>query len=208
MDIKRIHIIIVMTLFTFCASAQNVKMSLGVTGGGIATQMLTEPAPSSPMYTSGYGGAFVTVNPLKKLGVRIGANYSMQGGNYQLDKVPITVSQSYVNIPVAVMFQPKSFFALEAGLYQNVLLNAKLNENGASKVEVNPDDGALKYNIGALVGVSLNLSKAIFVNIRYCYGLSYSYAIMGTGYKSNAITAGLGINLFRNKTRAFQTFSE
>ena len=183
MDIKRIHIIIVMTLFTFCASAQNVKMSLGVTGGGIATQMLTEPAPSSPMYTSGYGGAFVTVNPLKKLGVRIGANYSMQGGNYQLDKVPITVSQSYVNIPVAVMFQPKSFFALEAGLYQNVLLNAKLNENGASKVEVNPKLPCINSSLfcGRLTPARLKTksqSRQYASNSSWVLLISYSYTLL------------------------------
>lgn len=192
-----------MTLFTFCAGAQNVKVSLGVTGGGIATQMLTEPAPSSPMYMGGYGGAFVNVNPLKKLGVRIGANYSMQGGKYQIGQVPITLSQSYLNVPVSVMYHPKSFISLEAGFYQNVLLGSKLVEQGSSVIEVNPDDGALKYNIGVLAGVSFNISKSFFINLRYCYGLSYSYAIMGTGYKANAITAGIGVNLLRNKTRAF-----
>lgn len=192
-----------MAFFTFCASAQNVKVSLGITGGGIATQMLTDPAPSSPMYMSGYGGVFVNVNPLKKMGVRIGANYSMQGGEYIMSKVPITMNQSYLNVPVSVLYHPKSFISFEAGLYQNVLLGSSLVEQGSSVVEVNPDDGALKYNIGALVGVSFNLSKSMFICLKYCYGLSYSYAIMGTGYKSNTITAGIGINLFRNKTRAF-----
>lgn len=203
MNFKRLYIITFLIFFTFCAKAQNVKVSFGITGGGIATQMLTDPAPSSPMYIGGYGGAFVNVNPLKKLGVRIGANYTMQGGEYEMDRVPITLSQSYLNVPVSVMYHPKSFISLEAGFYQNVLLGSKLIEQGSSVVEVNPDDGALKYNIGILAGVSFNLSKSLFINLKYCYGLSYSYAIMGTGYKTNAITAGIGFNLIRNKTRAF-----
>jgi opacity protein-like surface antigen len=82
-------------------------------------------------------------------------------------------------------------------------MSSRLLEQGKTTIEVNPDDGALKYNIGALAGVSFNLSKAVFINLRYCYGLSYSYAIMGTGYKSNVITAGLGVNLIRTKNRAF-----
>ena len=109
----------------------------------------------------------------------------------------------YVNIPVSLMYHPKSFISFEAGLYQNVLMSSRLLEQGKTTIEVNPDDGALKYNIGALAGVSFNLSKAVFINLRYCYGLSYSYAIMGTGYKSNVITAGLGVNLIRTKNRAF-----
>lgn len=203
MNLKRIYIVSLMMLFTFCASAQSVKVSFGITGGGAATQMLTEPRLPSSMYMGGYGGVFATVNPLKKMGVRIGANYLMQGGNYQMGKVPVTLSQSYVNIPVSLMYHPKSFISFEAGLYQNVLMSSRLLEQGKTTIEVNPDDGALKYNIGALAGVSFNLSKAVFINLRYCYGLSYSYAIMGTGYKSNVITAGLGVNLIRTKNRAF-----
>ena len=190
-------------LLTFCASAKNVKVSFGITGGGIATQMLTEPQPSSPMYISGYGGVFATVNPLKKMGIRIGANYSMQGGNYNISSIPVVLSQSYINVPVSLMYHPKSFISFEAGFYQNILMSARLIEQGTTTVEVNPDDGALKYNIGALAGVSFNLSKTVFINLRYCYGLSYSYAIMGTGYKSNAITAGIGVNLIRTTNRAF-----
>lgn len=203
MNLKRIYIISLMMLLTFCASAKNVKVSFGITGGGIATQMLTEPQPSSPMYISGYGGVFATVNPLKKMGIRIGANYSMQGGNYNISSIPVVLSQSYINVPVSLMYHPKSFISFEAGFYQNILMSARLIEQGTTTVEVNPDDGALKYNIGALAGVSFNLSKTVFINLRYCYGLSYSYAIMGTGYKSNAITAGIGVNLIRTTNRAF-----
>lgn len=203
MNLKRIYIISLMMLLTFCASAKNVKVSFGITGGGIATQMLTEPQPSSPMYISGYGGVFATVNPLKKMGIRIGANYSMQGGNYNISSIPVVLSQSYINVPVSLMYHPKSFISFEAGFYQNILMSARLIEQGRTTVEVNPDDGALKYNIGALAGVSFNLSKTVFINLRYCYGLSYSYAIMGTGYKSNAITAGIGVNLIRTTNRAF-----
>jgi opacity protein-like surface antigen len=203
MNLKRIYIISLMMLLTFCASAKNVKVSFGITGGGIATQMLTEPQPSSPMYISGYGGVFATVNPLKKMGIRIGANYSMQGGNYNISSIPVVLSQSYINVPVSLMYHPKSFISFEAGFYQNILMSARLIEQGSTTVEVNPDDGALKYNIGALAGVSFNLSKTVFINLRYCYGLSYSYAMMGTGYKSNAITAGIGVNLIRTTNRAF-----
>jgi hypothetical protein len=203
MNLKRIYIVFLMMLFAFSASAQSAKVSFGITGGGIATQMLTEPQPSSPMYISGYGGVFATVSPHKKMGVRVGANYSMQGGNYEMAQTPINLSQTYLNVPASLMYHIKSYISLEAGFYQNILLNASLVENGKTTVTVNPDDGALKYNIGVLAGAAININKYLFINLRYCYGLSNSYAIMGTGYKSNAITAGLGVNIIRTKSRAF-----
>ena len=43
-------VLLVMMLFSLTASAQMVKASFGVTGGGIATLMMgTEPPTSSPM---------------------------------------------------------------------------------------------------------------------------------------------------------------
>jgi hypothetical protein len=113
------------------------------------------------------------------------------------------LSQSYLNVPVSLLYSPKSVISFEAGFYQNILLTAKLIEEGNTVVEVNPDDGPMKYNIGALAGIVINVGKSFFINLRYCYGLSWSYAIMGTGYKSNVITAGLGVNLIRTKNRAF-----
>ncbi len=203
MNLKKFYIISLMMLFTLCVSAQSVKVSFGITGGGIATQMFTEPQSSKPLYINGYGGAFVTVNPLKSLGVRAGANYSMQGGIYKISDIPITLSQSYLNVPVSLMYHIRSFISVEAGFYQNILLASKLVENGGTKVVVKPDDGALKYNIGALAGVSFNITKFLFINLRYCFGLSDSYAIMGTGYRTNTITAGIGVNLITTRKKAF-----
>lgn len=203
MNLKKLYITFLFIIFTFCAGAQNVKMSFGVVGGGIATQMLTVPKPSSPMYINGYGGLHLTFNPAKKIGIRAEANYALQGGSYKILSIPFSLSQSYLNVPVSLLYSPKSVISFEAGFYQNILLTAKLIEEGNTVVEVNPDDGPMKYNIGALAGIVINVGKSFFINLRYCYGLSWSYAIMGTGYKSNAITAGIGVNLIRTKKKAF-----
>jgi hypothetical protein len=61
--IKKASIALVVTMFmtlvcTHKASAQLVKVSVGVNGGALMTQMATDPAPSNPMYINGYGGAF------------------------------------------------------------------------------------------------------------------------------------------------------
>lgn len=204
MNGKRVLLVLLsMMLFSIGASAQMVKASFGVTGGGIATQMHTEPATSAPLYISGYGGLFSTVNFGELLGARVGMNYAKQGGKYAIESVNISVDQSYINIPISVLLNLKSFITVEAGLYQNILLNSSYNENGGDNVTISPDDGALAYNFGALAGVSFNFGKFVFLSMKYNYGLSKSYVIHGKGYPSSAITVGLGFNIISTRKKAF-----
>lgn len=193
-----------MMLFSLSASAQMVKASFGVTGGGIATlTMGTEPPTSSPMYISGYGGAFATVNYGNHLGLRAGANYAMQGSSYKLSGVSLKAAQSYVQVPVSLMYHIRSFVSLEAGFYQNILLSSSLTEKGSSTVVIDPDEGALKYNFGALAGIEFNFGRYVFLNLRYHYGLSKSYVIYGKGYPSSFATVGVGFNIISTRKSAF-----
>ena len=115
MNGRRVLIVLLsMMLFSIGASAQMVKASFGVIGGGIGTQMNTVPATTDPMYLSGYGGVFSTINMGKVLGIRVGGNYAMQGGNYMLGNVDVNVRQSYINIPASLLINLRSFIALEA----------------------------------------------------------------------------------------------
>lgn len=200
---KVLLVLLSMMLFSVGASAQMIKASFGVNGGGIATLMHTEPATSSPLYFSGYGGLFSTINFEKILGLRVGANYAMQGGKYAMDSVNVSVDQSYINIPVSVLVNLKSFMTFEAGLYQNILLSSSYKESGSESVTITPDEGALAYNFGALAGISFNLGKAVFLSMKYNYGLSKSYVIYGKGYPSSAITVGLGFNIVSTRKKAF-----
>ena len=202
--LRVLSVIILMMLLSFTASAQMVKASFGVTGGGIATLMSgTEPATSSPMYMSGYGGAFATVNIGNSLGVRGGANYAMQGSKYMLSGTNLTAAQSYIQVPVSVLWHMRSFISLEAGFYQNILASSSLTEKGSSTVVINPDEGALKYNFGALAGIEFNFGRFVFLELKYHYGLSNSYVIYGKGYPSSFATVGLGFNLISTRKSAF-----
>ena len=202
--IRVLTVLLAMMLFSLSASAQMVKASFGVTGGGIATMMSgTEPATSKPMYMNGYGGVFATVNYGTSLGVRVGANYAMQGSFYQVSGVNIQADQAYVYIPMSVMYNPKSFFSIEAGLYQNILMSSSLTEKGSTLVEITPDEGALKYNFGAMAGLEFNFGRFVFLELKYHYGLSNSYVIYGKGYPSSFATVGLGFNLISTRKSAF-----
>ena len=201
---KVLTVLLAMMLFSFGASAQMVKASFGVTGGGIATMTFgTDPAPSSPLYMSGYGGAFATVNIGSSLGIRGGANYAMQGSRYDVAGADLTASQSYIQIPVSVMWHMRSFISLEAGFYQNILASSSLTEKGNTTVVINPDEGALKYNFGALAGLEFNFGRYVFLELKYHYGLSKSYVIYGKGFPSSFATVGVGFNLISTRKSAF-----
>lgn len=204
MNLKRVlTVLLAMMLSAFAASAQMVKASFGVTGGGIGTMMATDPAPVSPMFMSGYGGAFATINYGTSLGVRLGANYAMQGGNYKLSGTELKADQAYINVPVAFVYSPKSFFSVQAGFYQNILLSSSLTEKGKSEVVISPDEGALKYNFGVMGGLCFNFGRFVFLDLKYNYGLSNSYVIYGKGYPSSFVTVGLGFNIVTTRKTAF-----
>lgn len=204
MNLKRVlTVLLAMMLSAYAASAQMVKASFGVTGGGIGTMMATDPAPVSPMFMSGYGGAFATINYGTSLGVRLGANYAMQGGNYKLSGTELKADQAYINVPVAFVYSPKSFFSVQAGFYQNILLSSSLTEKGKSEVVISPDEGALKYNFGVMGGLCFNFGRFVFLDLKYNYGLSNSYVIYGKGYPSSFVTVGLGFNIVTTRKTAF-----
>lgn len=186
-------------------SAQLVKVSVGVNGGAIATQMRTEPAPTDPaLHISGYGGAFASIHIGRMLTVRGAMNYAMQGGSYIVESIPVKVTQSYLQIPMTLLLNAANIISFEVGLQQNVLMQSKYTEFGTSKFEASPDPGALKYNFGVVGGVCINMGKYIFLNLRYCHGLSSSYVIYGKGFPASTISAGLGFNIYTSRKSAFR----
>ena len=200
---KKIFVILLMLILSGSANAQLIKAAFGVTGGGVATQMMTDLTLNKPMYISGYGGAFATINYGSSIGLRGGVNYSMQGAELSLSGVPVQLKQSYLNVPVAFMYHIKSFISVQAGFYQNILLTSSLTEKGSDPYTLSPDPGALKYNFGASAGIAVNIGRLVFIDIKYNLGLSKSYASMGVGYPTNTITVGVGFNIISTRQTIF-----
>lgn len=199
-------IILALLAGTTRLSAQLVKVSIGVNGGALATQMMTEPAPTNPamFYISGYGGAFASVHIGKAVTLRGAANYAMQGGAYQVSDVPVKVTQSYLQIPMTLLLNAGRVISFEVGLVQNILMQSKYAEFGTTNYVESPDPGALKYNFGAVGGLCINMGKIVFLNLRYCYGLSNSYVMYGKGFPASTISAGLGFNIYTSRKSAFR----
>lgn len=206
MNRKVLLAIAVMFFMSITASAQLIKVSIGINGGALGTQMMTDPAPTNPtfFYINGYGGAFATINIGKVIGLRGAANYAMQGGEYDVNGVKAQVSQSYIQVPVSLLLHAGRAISFEFGVTQNILLSSKYVEGDGSKVSITPDEGALKYNIGAIAGINFNFGKVAFLTLRYQYGLSKAYVIHGKGFPTNTVSAGIGFNIYNSKKSAFR----
>lgn len=200
---KRLVLVFSMLLLVQVAKGQFAKATFGLTGGGVVSQMVADIPQTTPYYIGGYGGVFTTISFADLLGVRAGANYSMQGTEFKYDNATIAVSQHYINVPVALMVNLRSFVSLELGFFQNILLMSSLKEERYSDFILSPDEGALKYNFGALAGVSFNIGRYIFLNVRYNYGLTKSYATEGRGFPVNTLTAGIGFNIISTRKTIF-----
>lgn len=203
MNKKALSVLAILMLFCASASAQQIKATFGVTGGGIATQMMTDPAPVAPMSFNGYGGAFTTVEFKNTIGLHTGLNFLMSGSAYEMSGVTMKANQQYLQIPVTLQLSPKSAFTIEGGFYQNILFNSSFEEMGSTSVTISPDTGALKYNFGVLGGLQFNFGRVMFLNLRYHYALSKVYVINGAGYPQGLITAGLGFNIISTRKSAF-----
>ena len=200
---RALSVLAILMLFCASASAQQIKATFGITGGGIATQMMTEPAPISPFSFNGYGGAFTTIEFKNKIGLHAGANYIMTGSVYEMSGVYMNAQQQYIQVPVTLQLRPKSWFTLEGGFYQNILFGSSFQEMGSENVTISPDTGALEYNFGVLGGLQFNFGRVVFLNMRYHYGLTNCYVIQGKGYPQGLITAGLGLNIISTRKSAF-----
>ena len=75
-----ILVILAMMIFSVTTSAQAVKASIGVTGGGVGTVVFSE----EPAYLNAYYGGFLTMKFGRAIGVRAGVSQMMQGVEYNL----------------------------------------------------------------------------------------------------------------------------
>ena len=195
-----ILVILAMMIFSVTTSAQAVKASIGVTGGGVGTVVFSE----EPAYLNAYYGGFLTMKFGRAIGVRAGVSQMMQGVEYNLSNVDYTAEQTYLNIPVTLLLNASGAMAFEFGLYKNMLMDSKLIKHESRDKETSPDRGAQLGHIGAIAGVNFNLGRAVYLSFKYHHGLSDMYVINRVGYSSRFVTAGLGINIINTKKRAFR----
>lgn len=201
MLLKRILLAaVILTGLTSTASAQFVKVSFGVRGGGVATlNPATEHTAPSPYY-SGEGGGFLGIKFGKVVGIQGECLYSLQGTTTIEKNQNYISNRHYLEIPVMLQLHAGRAVTFEAGyIFSNLL---KSNLTGISG---NVEDTFAANNFGSYFGgITFNLGKVFFLSFRYTRSID-SATYYGYGnQQTSTVRASLGIRFFNSKKSAFR----
>lgn len=195
---KKISVLFFMFLFSLSASAQIVKMSGGVKGVGMVNQM------DIGLNTYGGGGSvFAEVRIANVVGIQAEAVYAMSYGSQEYSisgrQFVVDMEHSYLYVPVVAQIWCGHSFALEAGYQQAIVLDGTLKVFNAER----EDTGVFDY--GSIVaGIRLNLGEVVTMNLRYAYGLDYSYIATTQPAKNSSFQFGLGFRMFTTRKTIFR----
>ena len=200
--------LIAVTLCAFAvhtASAQLVKVSLGMRGEGVATLTGTEIAPSSYVQLGGGGGLFAGIKIGKVIGLQVDGLYHYHLADYPLD-IPefssVSTRHQYIDIPVCLQLWCSRGFAFEVGYQQSIAFSGIMTLAGEAGPQTIDDTGILDY--GSLVaGMIINMGRVVFLNLRYTKALENSYVMSLDPSRNMTVSVGLGFRLFNSRQSVF-----
>ena len=161
------NILLLFFTFFFSLNVYSQKFELGFKGGvNSATQKLST-IQGVESITGYHLGAFTYIKLPLIFGIQAEAQYSTQGGKFELSQVVNKNNLSYLNIPVLIRsdFGPFNFhFGPQFGL----LTGANLSLNG---IKNNIKDQFSDRDFSIVVGIGLRLPARLGVSLRYVKGL-------------------------------------
>ncbi|MDD4848259.1 MAG: porin family protein [Bacteroidales bacterium] len=157
------------------------------------------------------GGGFVGYQFTRRSGLRFGIEFSQKGArqNPKYDENGNLISpnaytflfrENCIDIPVAYMFYLNRLFVFEGGLSYTYIFNAMRSYDDTGS---NDMSDIKKNSINMLLGVNVNITKHLFANLRFSYGLTpigkattqLTRGIFGVvGQYNNVFTLSLGWN--------------
>ncbi len=167
---KQILLIIFSLACFSTVSAQSFRG--GVTAGITASQV------DGDSY-SGYdklgvlGGVFVSRDLLPYLDARIEIRYAQRGARKPANKDNIgtyMLALHYIDIPVMASFRIKQYGTADIGLIPGYMFAANGRDDGGKL----PEDYLIefrKFDLGTLLGVTINITEKASVSIRYSYSI-------------------------------------
>ncbi len=162
--------------------AQEIKYGLKC-GLNIATLNVSgESSPSMSSIVNFNFGAFAEFKINKKMAFQPELIYSVQGSKYSqvvdfegnLYDTNNTLKFAYFNVPLMFKYYPQSKFYFEAGPQLGFLTSAKVDVDvvgfGSGSDDVKEFFKTIDF--GMNFGLGYNLSKVVFANARYNFGLT------------------------------------
>ena len=108
------------------------------------------------------------------MSLKTGALYSIKGGADSEDGMDITMSLSYIEIPLNLSFAVSDQMFLMAGPYVGILIgaNMKVVYDGKTMFESSDTEGLEVMDLGINVGAGFAVSDTISINAGYQIGLT------------------------------------
>lgn len=161
-------LIFTLSLIGIATAGAFAQLSIGVKGGlNIANQKYSYQGISvSPDALMGFHiGGYVNIAPSEKFSIQPELLFNMVGSKIDFDGESAKTKLSYVSIPVMFKFNPAPIFNIHAGPQFGFLMSAKQEDEDIK-------DGLKGLDLGAGVGVGVDLPMGLNFTARYVIGLS------------------------------------
>lgn len=134
-------------------------------------------------------GVFVNVPTSSRGGMRFGALFNQKGfkGNDVLSLQEVTITNSYLSIPVHIMIETSSSTNLYIGPEVSFLINSKAS---VSNTSVNIEDGINKVDVAIAGGFQAYLSDKISLSAGVSVGF---FKVIKHSFKNKYISQNLSI---------------
>ena len=165
-------------IFTiFCAGILTLGVSAQAQFGataGLNMSNITGEGESIGMKMGMHVGVSASIPFSDAMSLKTGALYSIKGAADSEDGMDLTMSLSYIEIPLNLSFAVSDQMSLMAGPYVGILMgaNMKVEYDGETLFESTDTDGLATMDIGINVGAGFAVSDAISINAGYQMGLT------------------------------------
>jgi opacity protein-like surface antigen len=167
---KKIFTILCAGMLAFSVSAQT---QFGATAG-LNMSNITGDGESIGMKMGMHVGVTASIPFSDAMSLKTGALYSIKGAADSEDGAELTMSLSYLEIPLNLSFAVSDQVSLMAGPYVGILMGAKMKMvfDGVTVLESTDTDGLATMDVGINVGAGFAVSDAISINAGYQMGLT------------------------------------
>jgi len=184
---KSIYIIILLTFLSLTTKAQSLH--LGIKGGiNYANQIGSEITINTQNYktkeaiTSYHAGLVAEIRLLESFAIQSELLYSTKGATYKNAIDEFKNELGYISIPLLLKINGSKSISLELGSQASLLLSER-NKFDYKNSET--------FELSALGGLGLKLTKNLFLQARY--GLGITEASKNTDIKNSVVQLSAGI---------------
>jgi len=163
----------ILTVVALTTTISFAQVQFGATAG-LNMSNVTGDGESIGMKMGMHVGVSASIPFSDAMSLKTGALYSIKGAADSEDGADITMSLSYIEIPLNLSFAVSDQMSLMAGPYIGILMgaNMKVEYDGETIFESSDTEGMATMDLGLNLGAGFAVSDAISINAGYQLGLT------------------------------------